>query len=400
MRWEKVKLGNVIEKAISGEWGEEGDGVFVLRTTNFSNDGALDLREVVKRNIDSSKVEKKKLRFGDTIIEKSGGSPNQPVGRVVYFNIKPNDVDTYLCNNFTSILRPTNNINSKYLFWFLFNNHITKQTLRYQNKTTGIINLQTERYLNELQIPLPPLPIQQKIAAILDQADALRKKDQQLLAKYDELLQAVFYDMFGDPVRNEKGWENKKLEKICIKITDGTHQSPKFLNEGIPFLLVSNIIDNEIDYQTEKYISRKEYEELIKRTPIEIGDILLTTVGSYGNPAIVESKREFCFQRHIAYIKPNHNIINVEYLFGSLKSNYLKNQIDRKVRGVAQKTLNLGDLKSLEIPFPPITIQKKFGTITQTIQKQKQQAKLLMEQSETLFQSLLQRAFKGELVKE
>lgn len=397
MSLKKINIRSVIHSPISGEWGEEGDEVNVLRTTNFSNDGTLDLSEVVKRKIPLHKIEKKKLRFGDTILEKSGGSPNQPVGRVVYYHLK--NEETYLCNNFTTVIRPKEEVDSKFLFWFLFFNHASQKTLRYQNKTTGIINLQTERYLDELNISLPPFSIQKKIASILDKADTLRKKDQQLLVEYDELIQAVFNHMFGDPVKNERGWETKLLEEISVKITDGTHQSPKFLTEGIPFLLVSNIIDNEINYSTEKYISRSDYEELIKRTPIELGDILLTTVGSYGNPAIVTSNIEFCFQRHIAYIKPNHELIDVNYLFGALKSDYLKNQIEGKVRGVAQKTLNLGDLKTLKIPFPSIMLQKRFGAIAQSIQRQKNQVKLQIQQSESLFQSLLQRAFRGELVK-
>ncbi len=121
--------------------------------------------------------------------------------------------------------------------------------------------------------------------------------------------------MFGDPVKNEKGWEIRKMEEISLKITDGTHQSPKFLKEGIPFLLVSNIVNNKINYKTNKFISEEDFETLNKRTPIEIGNILLTSVGSYGNPAIIESQMKFAFQRHIAFIKPNHSMINYHFLF-------------------------------------------------------------------------------------
>ena len=183
-----VNLKAIIHKPISGEWGESEGDVNIIRTTNFTNEGRLNLSNVVKRNIDVDKITRKKLLYGDTIIEKSGGSLSQPVGRVIYFD----QIDgTYLCNNFTSVIRAKSNIDSRYLFWFLFNNHQNQNTLKYQNKTTGIINLQLERYIEELQIPLPPLPIQKRIAEILDAADALRRKDQELLKKYDELAQAV-----------------------------------------------------------------------------------------------------------------------------------------------------------------------------------------------------------------
>lgn len=251
-------------------------------------------------------------------------------------------------------------------------------------------------YINEIQIPLPPLETQKRIADILDAADALRQKDQELLKKYDELAQAIFIDIFGDPVKNEKGWDEVKLESVCLKITDGTHQSPKFKSMGIPFLLVSNIEKNRINYNTKKFISDEDYEILNKRTPIEIGNILLTTVGSYGNPAIILNESPFAFQRHIAFIKPNHKVINYTYLFGLLLSPLVKNQIDKLVNGVAQKTLNLSDLKKLKIWTPPLELQEKYSKKLNSIESGL--IKLDSGISTVLFNSLLQKAFKGELI--
>ena len=121
--WKKVKLGNICE-VISGEWGTEVNEnskniVSVIRTTNFLNNGKIDIenKDLSKREIDKTKIDQKRLKKGDIIIEKSGGSPNQPVGRVVYFNLDTNDI--FLCNNFTSILRINEKINSKYIFYFL-----------------------------------------------------------------------------------------------------------------------------------------------------------------------------------------------------------------------------------------------------------------------------------------
>lgn len=394
MKWEYRSLQNIIEKPISGEWGDGEGETNVIRTTNFTNDGSLDLSDVVQRNIPLKKIEQKKLEFGDTIIEKSGGSPNQPVGRVVYFDQKE---ATFLCNNFTSVIRAKSEIDKRYLFWFLFSNHLNQNTLRYQNKTTGIINLQLERYITDLQIPLPPLATQKRIAAILDAADALRRKDQTLLQKYDELAQAIFVDMFGDPVKNEKGWEVKKLNDLCVTITDGTHQSPTFQKSGIPFLFVSNIRNNKIDYNTQTFISELDYGILAKRTPIEVGNILLTTVGAtYGNPAIIEDERKFTFQRHIAFMKPKHDLVNYRYLFGILKDAYVKRQIDQRVNGAAQKTLNLSDLKEIKIWLPPRSLQDVYAKKLDIINR----LKLICnaKTSETLFQSLLQKAFNAELV--
>lgn len=283
-------------------------------------------------------------------------------------------------------------VDAKFLFWFLeAKNEIIKS-----QRTGATIPHINGSSLKELEIPLPPLPVQQRIAEILDTADALRRKDQELLKKYDELAQAIFIDMFGDPVKNNKKWPIVKLNDVCLKITDGTHQSPKYTNTGVPFLFVSNIINNEISYKTDTYISQDEYEMLSSRTPIEVGNIILSTVGSYGNPAIMETTKEFAFQRHIAYIKPNHDLINYRYLFGFLRSPIAKQEFDKKVNGVAQKTLNLRDLKELPIWNVPRDIQDTYSSILTGITQQR--TYISDKQTTTLFNSLMQKAFAGELV--
>ena len=139
------KLINITGKALSGEWGiddEEGIGISVLRTTNFTNDGIIDYSNVITRTITKKNIADKFLRKGDIIIEKSGGSDNQPVGRVVYFD---NDENKYLFNNFTGLLRvkDTTKWLPKYIFYSLFANYQSGGTRRYENKTTGLHNLQT-----------------------------------------------------------------------------------------------------------------------------------------------------------------------------------------------------------------------------------------------------------------
>lgn len=172
----------------------------------------------------------------------------------------------------------------------------------------------TKPVFDALTFYLPSLDEQQKIAAVLDKISGLITKHRQQLDKLDELVKSRFIEMFGDVPEEEK----VTIAEICKIITDGTHQPPKFTNTGIPFLFVSNIITNDICYDAEKFISEETYAELIKRTPIEIGDILLSTVGSYGHPAIVKTDRRFCFQRHIAYLKPKSDMVKSEYLRGAI----------------------------------------------------------------------------------
>ena len=164
-------LADFIEVSFPGEWGQEdknGDGVKVIRTTNFTNTGKLDLTDVVTRDIDAAKVGKKKLKKGDIILERSGGTNDNPVGRVVYFN----EEGTFLFNNFTQLLRCKEGVNPTFLFYSLFNYYWTnKRAIRGMgNKTTGIQNLKMDKYW---QIPIADVPIecQEEFESIYNQAD-------------------------------------------------------------------------------------------------------------------------------------------------------------------------------------------------------------------------------------
>ena len=162
-----------------------------------------------------------------------------------------------------------------------------------------------------------------------------------------------------------------KMSDICSIITDGTHQPPKFVTKGIPFIFVSNVVSDKLTYDAEKCITQETYDELIKRTPIEIGDVLLSTVGSYGHPAVVKADKKFLFQRHIAYLKPRKEIIDSNYLHGALLSPGAQRQIEEGVKGIAQKTLNLSEIKKMVIPIPNLVRQKQFGDFTEQIDKSK-----------------------------
>ncbi len=164
-------LQDLISDTFPGEWGNEPTthkAIRVIRTTNFTNEGKLDLSEVVTREIDSKKVSRKKLKKGDIILERSGGTKDNPVGRVVFFE---EDGD-YLFNNFTQVLRPNKGINPVYLFYSLYNSYnLNKAAMRAMaSQTTGIQNLSMSDYMTK-QICIPPKELQDKFEAIYRQAD-------------------------------------------------------------------------------------------------------------------------------------------------------------------------------------------------------------------------------------
>ncbi|PSF29449.1 restriction endonuclease subunit S [Aphanothece hegewaldii CCALA 016] len=289
--------------------------------------------------------------------------------------------------------RNPNLLESNYLRYFL--NNIANALER---RARGVAQLNiNSTILKALLIPLPPLSEQKRIAKILDRAEELRSKRRQAIAQLDTLTQAIFIEMFGDPITNHKNVKTVPLATVCKRITDGTHQPPKWSTSGHPFLFVSNIVTGEITFDTAKFISSETHKELTRRCPIEVGDVLYSTVGSYGVPAIVKTQRKFAFQRHIAHIKPDSNFIDSQFLCAMLASPPLKQQADRTARGVAQKTINLEEIRKFTIFCPPINIQQEFAQRIEAVEKLKAVHRTSLSELDALFASLQHRAFRGEL---
>lgn len=244
-----------------------------------------------------------------------------------------------------------------------------------------------KRDFDATEIPYPPLKKQIEIAINLDKVLMVIKERKRELKLLDELIKARFVEMFGDCTNMIS------LSELCLIITDGTHQSPKFQHEGIPFILVSNLSKNTVTYDTDKFISAETYKELYKRTPIEIGDILLSTVGSYGHPAVVVEDRKFLFQRHIAYLKPKSDILNSYYMHGALLSPGCQRQIEEKVKGIAQKTLNLSEIRKIRIPVPSLDLQKQYADFVHQVDKSKVAVQKALDETQILFDSLMQKYF-------
>lgn len=216
-------------------------------------------------------------------------------------------------------------------------------------------------------IPFPSIKDQIEIANIISKASEIISLRQEQLEKLEELIRARFVEMFG----NCKNMIS--MSELCSIITDGTHQPPKFQDTGIPFIFVSNLANNTVTYNAEKFISEEAYNELYKRTPIETGDLLLSTVGSYGHPAVVVEDTKFLFQRHIAYLKPKKELINSFYLHSALLAPDCQRQIEERVKGVAQKTLNLSEIRKIMIPVPNMEGQNVFVDFIHQVDKSKLQ---------------------------
>jgi len=248
-----------------------------------------------------------------------------------------------------------------YLYYFMeaYIDELRKQAIG------GVIKYIKLGNIADAMIELPSIDNQKFIVDILGKVKEILDKRNAEISALDALIKARFVEMFGDC------GNMVSMNDLCLIITDGTHQPPKFQETGIPFILVSNLSNNTVTYNTEKYISDETYNELYKRTPIEQGDLLLSTVGSYGHPAVVTENIKFLFQRHIAYLKPRRELVNSFYLHGALLAPDGQRQIEEKVKGIAQKTLNLSDIRKIMIPLPKLEEQNAFADFVKQVDKSK-----------------------------
>lgn len=284
-----------------------------------------------------------------------------------------------------NVFSVSSDLDNQYLYYFL-KSDIALCLIK--NIATGSVrdNLKLSM-LYEFPINLPNIERQKEIVSTLDTLQSIITHIRTQLEKLDLLVKSRFVEMFGNI-------ENMcTIADVCSIITDGTHQPPKFTTDGIPFLFVSNIATNEIVYNAEKFISEETYNDLYKRTPIEIGDIILSTVGSYGHPAIVKTNKKFLFQRHIAYLKPIPTTINSIYLHRAILSDNVQRQIDERVKGIAQKTLNLSEIRKIVIPAPPLELQTQFANFVKQVDQSKSILQQELTQTQTLFDSLMQEYF-------
>ena len=246
--------------------------------------------------------------------------------------------------------------------------------------------------LENLEIPLPPLPTQQKIAEILDTADQLRQYNKQLIEKYDALTQSLFLEMFGDPVRNEKGWEKSAVINYCTCIVPG-RDKPKSFTGNIPWVTTDDLIQLGKTYNSKKNIGLTEDEILnVRAKKIPIGSVIMTCVGNLGVITINEVEMIINQQLHAFQCL---NELNNLFLMHCLS--YQKSYMYKMASSTTVPYMNKTVCNNIPIIVPPIELQNQFSERVQLIETQKQQAQEALAKSEDLFQGLLQQAFKGEL---
>ena len=219
--------------------------------------------------------------------------------------------------------------------------------------------------LSNTEVDIPSLDIQKERVDKLNKISTLIADKKQQLNQLDELVKARFVEMFGDNFG-----EIVELGNVC-DVRDGTHDSPKYHNEGYPLVTSKNICNGKIDFSTCNLIQKEDYDKINKRSKVEIGDILMPMIGTVGNPIIINTNNEFAI-KNVALIKfKDNSVILNTFVKALLESDYFGRAVLSKTKGGTQKFISLGDIRKLELNLPPIELQNQFATFVAQVDKSK-----------------------------
>ena len=391
-----AKLIEITGKALSGEWGtddEIGNGIPILRTTNFTNEGVVNYDNVVTRTITKKNIAEKYLQQGDIIIEKSGGSDKQPVGRVIYFDGPDN---TYLFNNFTGLLRvkDPNIWLPKYVFYSLFANYRRGGTRSFENKTTGLHNLKTDDYVSRYVVNDAEYFEQVKICEHLDRLRGIIQLLREELERLEELIKARFVEMFGDIIRNDKKWPQFVFSNIATsrlgKMLDAKKQTGKY---KYPYLANFNVQWFRFELENLNEMDFNEADQV--EFHLKDGDLLVCEGGEIGRCAVWHNEIQPCFfQKALHRVRCNTDMVLPDYLARWFQYNCEHGGF-ASIEGAKATIAHLpgAKLKLLKVPVPPIELQERFVSFVAQVDKSKVVVQKALDEAQLLFDSLMQKYF-------
>ena len=241
--------------------------------------------------------------------------------------------------------------------------------------------------IERIEVPICNIGTQKEITKRFTKIEDIIKNKKRLLADLDNLIKARFVEMFGDNFG-----EIVELGNVC-DVRDGTHDSPKYHNEGYPLVTSKNICNGKIDFSTCNLIQKEDYDKINKRSKVEIGDILMPMIGTVGNPIIINTNNEFAI-KNVALIKfKDNSVILNTFVKALLESDYFGRAVLSKTKGGTQKFISLGDIRKLELNLPPIELQNQFATFVAQVDKSKFAVQKSLEKTQLLFDSLMQEYF-------
>ncbi|MCK5630003.1 MAG: restriction endonuclease subunit S [Nanoarchaeota archaeon] len=286
--------------------------------------------------------------------------------------------------------------------YFLYYLKTILQKLKDKTHGSGMKHI-TKPELVKQEMILPPLLTQKKIVAVLEKAEKLREWRKEADALTNEFLKCVFLDMFGDPVKNPKGWDIIKFEEILLENPqNGLYKPITAYGEGTPILRIDSFYDGKITNIGELKRLKCTKKE-IEKFKVQIGDIMINRVNSLkylGKCGLVQNLVEdMVYESNMMRIRIRTEILNYTFMTMFLCTRYIKNQIlTRAKKAVNQASINQKDVNSLKILVPPIELQNKYASIVEKVEEMHDAQKQSKQEIDNLFDALMQKAFKGELV--
>ncbi|EGO63405.1 restriction endonuclease subunit S [Acetonema longum] len=385
-KWEMVKLkelatvvsGSTPKTSVSTYWNGEYNWITPAELSEDTSIINETQRKITKLGVDHTGL--KSFPKGTVLL-----SSRAPIGKVAIAGRE------MFCNQGFKNLICRDELHNKYLFWFL------------KGKTSFLNSLGRGATFKEISkaiveniiIPLPPLEVQKKIAQTLGAASeliALRKKQS---AELDNLIKSIFYDMFGDPVINEKGWEKKKVKEVCqVKIGPfgSLLHSNDYIQGGIPLINPSHIIKGKLCADNMLTITEEKAQELAQYR-MEKDDVVMGRRGEIGRCAVVTDKHDgFLCGTGSLFMKPSQKLNSV-YLMQTISSTQMRSVLERAAQGITMKNLNSTIVENIEILLPPLSLQTHFATIVTKIEEQKSLVQKAIDESQSLFDSLMSQYF-------
>ncbi|MCS3329555.1 restriction endonuclease subunit S [Bacteroides thetaiotaomicron] len=348
---ETTPVKDYIDDSFPGEWGTEdkdGNGVKVIRTTNFTNSGKLNLADVVTRSIEDRKVVRKQIKKYDTILERSGGTADNPVGRVVLFE----EDNLFLCNNFTQVLR-FKDVDPRFAFYALYYFYQTNRTAirSMGSKTTGIQNLNMSKYL-EIGIPNASDEDQKAFVTIAEQADKSKFGD----------FKSQFIEMFGNPVTNTKGWKTAKIKDVAPEMPSKEQLSGKI------WLLNLDMIESNTGRIIEKVY--EDVENALSVQSFDEGNVLFSKLRPYLNKVVIPDEPGMA-TTELVPLRPEPSKLHKVFLSHLLRGNQFVNYANDIAGGTKMPRMPLTELRNFDCILPPMDKQLEFVFIAEQVDKSK-----------------------------
>lgn len=251
--------------------------------------------------------------------------------------------------------------------------------------------------MKDVQITLPTLSEQHRIAEQLEKANRLRRMRRYALELSDAFLPAAFLQLFGDPTTNPHKWPTPSLGDVLLSVQDGPHVSPRYSSRGIPFLSTRNVRPGEIVWDDLKFISLEDAKEQWRKVKPERGDILYTKGGTTGLAKSMDFDRDIAVWVHIAVLKLKTDQVVPVWLEHMLNSQFCYQQSQELTFGIVNRDLGLKRMPRIRIYLPPVSLQMEFAKLEARAERLQAVQRESSRQAEHLFQTLLHRAFATDL---